>query len=833
MYKKSAIVICILVLVASGFLFPHVLRSRTEVPEYTVRGSSAREGDSLYYADGRSTTTLLFSLNDSGLIKNSFTDPEGGRVCALVAAEGKVYALLSAGLKREGDHVFRKYRIRAFTSGLLPTGTSDPYQLHEGEQAVSLKLQGGVFFISAVSDDGMQAEVYSVLYEDAIPEPSEDEAAAAPAEGEEEQEPEPVLLDSLYLREAPTGHFFVDADYKDGTFYTRTDADAPEDIFAIDEQAVSAVRNIHIDTPKSMAMNRSFTAFWISGTLILVTIIAMLFFAFYNRRRLVYTALLLEIVFLSMLLVFYPLFTDEQNKALTAARSEYASNALYALTAEIGDLDWRMGKYQEEQADWYEGEDYRAVQSRLSSFVSREGNNKIFYDTYVVSLKTGVVLCSASGRNGQLASYLYGTEADEIWKLLASEGRMEAESVLTIAGSSYGIVGLKPNGLSGEMGLVAVYNAAKPDTQDMGTRYDLLWKMLLIFVCGNIGLFLILWLQSRDLRQFETAISEVALTGEHRKKGLVIGHDYGTMWNSLTQIEKRIEKINYNRYLIYESYYRYAPKDIEKIFGRDSISEVAGGDVIDLTGTLALVATGENLPVPEKIKKLERLLAFMDEHTDETGILVANNRNMSVMELLFLEDTTCAQSFGIDLVRDDWKITATGDEEDDRAPGDIAYTLFVYYGSFTYGVAGGGTQSVSFLLSPEAEQLSRIAAWLRRLRLGLVVTGEVREREKFRADYRYIGFVVVGEEKTKIELYEVLDSCHKRERQAKLADLEHFDEALKLFYRHDFYIARNRFSDILKRFPEDEVARWYLFESERLLDVNVNTEALTGALHFD
>ena len=41
-----------------------------------------------------------------------------------------------------------------------------------------------------------------------------------------------------------------------------------------------------------------------------------------------------------------------------------------------------------------------------------------------------------------------------------------------------------------------------------------------------------------------------------------------------------------------------------------------------------------------------------------------------------------------------------------------------------------------------------------------------------------------------------------------------FQNALKLFYSNDFYLARNAFNEVLKINPADEIARWYLFHCE-------------------
>ncbi len=69
-----------------------------------------------------------------------------------------------------------------------------------------------------------------------------------------------------------------------------------------------------------------------------------------------------------------------------------------------------------------------------------------------------------------------------------------------------------------------------------------------------------------------------------------------------------------------------------------------------------------------------------------------------------------------------------------------------------------------------------------------------------------------------MNLFEVIDAEVARLRQIKLTTREKFEETLELFYSKEYYLARNQFSEILKECPEDNLVRWYLFESERYLN---------------
>ena len=67
-------------------------------------------------------------------------------------------------------------------------------------------------------------------------------------------------------------------------------------------------------------------------------------------------------------------------------------------------------------------------------------------------------------------------------------------------------------------------------------------------------------------------------------------------------------------------------------------------------------------------------------------------------------------------------------------------------------------------------------------------------------------------------MYEVLDCCSLNEKSSKIRNRDEFEQALQLFYQDDFYLARSKFSEIIKECPEDGIARWYLFACETLFN---------------
>ena len=56
---------------------------------------------------------------------------------------------------------------------------------------------------------------------------------------------------------------------------------------------------------------------------------------------------------------------------------------------------------------------------------------------------------------------------------------------------------------------------------------------------------------------------------------------------------------------------------------------------------------------------------------------------------------------------------------------------------------------------------------------------------------------------------------------AKRQLAEKWKEGLELYYKNDFYLARNIFLAVVKECPQDGIAKWYLFASEHYFNSGV------------
>ena len=812
---RSAIISCVLILLISVGLFPTVIKKASEAPSLNAFGKGTASSNSVYYLDGANDGMRLFSLGTDGTVQSVYADPKT-TATDICLYDGKVFVLVNDVVRFDGPNVYRAYRLKGFTQSLVPCQTTASFELHAGEKAVDVNIENGQIFVSALSIDADTVEAYSLSLDELTKLYEEQQAAAE--EETEDAEPAPAIADvqaeSFYLDYAEKGRFFADATFKDGVFFTRTDADLAEDVFAPNETVNKALKKVSLSLSQCMKLSMDITIYWIAGTLILMVAVIFCFVMLSGKVKAVYIGLGIEALIAIVLIILYNGFTNYKDRYVKEAREKYAYEALSLLAGQSDRLT-----YKEFDESWYDSNTYKKVQRTINTFVSGEYASEVFTDAFLVDVITNNVICSADGRNNEQISDLYGKS--DLWEKLIDKKSSDIYE-LSVAGKNIEAIAVMPND-DANAAFVGIIDAdnGKFDKEE---RMDLIRNMFVSYVVFSGLCIFLLWLLTFDISLFDKAIGDVAVNGKSVNLGPKnpVGTDLENMWNSLRQIEKEIGQLQYSSFKRLEAYSRFAPQDIEKILGKESILDVVNGDRIGIKGTLSMITSDGSSDVDERIDQIGGLFNFMKEYPDLRGTLVSDRDGLSSIDMFFYNQERNTCEFAVDYLKE-----CRVDRASIKTP-----SVFMYYGSFMYAVTGTNEQSRAFLIADESSELAAYAKWFRDHDISAVVTEEVKNRERTTYDFRYIGFINIGDRKKDIRLYELLDACPLAERELKLEYMNKFEDALQLFYQSDYYMARNTFSDILKVNPGDEIVRWYLFESERLLDDTSAIGGKQGALHF-
>ena len=822
-HTKITLIFCLIwVAIVVGFLFLSlILRGYTkELTEFNDVATGDRD---FYVSDNTERGGIIYEISEKGKVRGMFETRassmfSGWDVAQVYYYDRMVYAVLSR-IRLDNKQEIHEYELVAFDEELGPSHRTPPFKIMNTLTLSGFSMGVDGAYLTFLTGNGQIAYVYLVplsqFAEITTMHPSYKDEQAFLKQN--------VQIGEFLTQGSDPGRFFAQAEYADEVFYRRRDNAAPEGPFVIDPvvRKLFAERKMNF-FQRIAATGINFVGYIIVGVAGVIVIIAVAFLL-RLRRRVAYAIFTYEVL-LAVMIGFVFFFMMQKTRSIETANYERFERYFIGTLFENLPTDAYLNLSDDL---FYDTPTYVTLQNRIASQIAASEGAIKLDDICIVNRETGVVALSGSGRNKQNIGELYGSDSEKILSDV-NEQRPTATRYTTIQGSEVSLVA-KILDDQEIYDYAAVGISEYSDiTEGFFSNYGTIFRFsLILFAAGSVAGLIFFILQAQDIRLLAKALKLVANGQETVTKPFVVGTDMNYMWNSVFEIQKKIRNTNRIKYLTYEAYYRFAPKNIERILHKDSITEVTSGNAIQLSGTMAfLSAPGQHTNNPMDLDRMNHFMEIIEHYQkQQDGIFISSSSDLSFIKLLFLEESRGAANFGINFME------ALREWQKQEYPNTC---ILMHYAPFVYGIAGTNDQASAFLSSPETESLEGYVDWFRQMRLGVLITSAVRDHEENQYDLRYIGFVIPDEEhpEHRVELYEVLDACSTRVRQIRLQMLQHFADALELFYKQDFYFARNSFTDILREMPEDEITKWYLFECERYLNEADGTN-FVGALHME
>ncbi|MCR5467370.1 MAG: hypothetical protein K6F37_00275 [Lachnospiraceae bacterium] len=667
-----------------------------------------------------------------------------------------------------------------FDANLNPMKQSSAFSLPEDTRVSSASEEAGEFYIGVVEEDGSGAYIFSI------------ESSVIHEFSNENEETETPK--QIFEKKSTDGSIYLEAVYRGGVLNIWTDKEAPGEYFKIDETAKNAYLSASIGFINRMhAFPTVTTVFLVLLATGAIAILALIILC--NRHPFISVAILCicgMAVLLSLTGVPGHLRGLRETEQATLSFMDGYLDALKDKVADELTLD----------------DNYDSLKTSLSGSL---------WDTLVIDGNLETV-ASKRGRNNMSCEDLYGSEFEKLCMKAVSD--KSAHGVIRYRGERYAVsvISMKEGDNQVPYVLAGLYKLEEINIWDMLRVWLFLGVALLIFaIIFSVKSFF----EYRALHQLSDTMGEVSKgSGEEvvipeNKPYRIAKH-----WEALGEIAMAFRRMNYTAYQVYEAYFRFAPKKIETILDKTSIAEVEVGDVAEFNGTEAILSVAdEQMRMLDNISDMNRLLSIMEKHQEKSGgVLVSSDMSVGLVKIVFKEKEQVLP-FGIDFCH----------EESNVWPGSPRAGVVLHFGQFRYGVAGTSLQSIAFLYSEESALLEKYSMWLRKLGLCLCITESVKRHEGISDGLRYVGYIREGE--IKLDLYEVLAANPVSIRNGKKENLEKYSKAMESFKSSNFYLARNLFSEILKEVPKDALVKWYLFESERLLNQGPAEELLR--LHMD
>ena len=805
MNVKVRILLGILILTVLGALFigGNLLNEVHHDPEYTAQSSAVYTDDfGVFFMENWNDMGRLYRIGENGSVLH-MTDSGNFKLDKaekLAYHDRKLYALYSSE-RKDSEGTYPVYRIVSYDESLDPVRISDYFTIDKTLSVCSLTADGLDVYISTISPNGEAVTVFDVPVTSLHDMTAEENNTSEP---ENNGSDEPVTRknyvnpDAILHRERSKKRFFVDAAFINQELHVLLDGDTPEGVFAPDARIKKAVDSIDFTVGQKLRLHSGLIIKVVGMFLIWLILVILTLKLTKDRNRIVYLFSASEVVFFVILFLAFFFIKDQFLK------NETKNNTRFAMMVMQEDLKYYSGVDYDEEG-FVESTKYYRLMDSLADVLNENNGSDVFHDAFVMRKSSGMVLADAKGRTGVHASYLYGGEMSSLLQQL-TDNKETVSASFSLEGEELTAVAYESENPNDDLALVAICKSRKYSESYKKSSMWLGILFIIIFVIGSILLFLALYLQHMDLKKFNSALKDLALEDKKAEIPKSLSRDMRELWQCYGELCKKIELINYEKYRIFEAYYRFAPKGIENIMGRESIFDVENGDIANVSGTIVLLSVDKEISFETKVKSLSGMLTNMEKYAKKNeAILISRDQSLSNVRFLIMKDKSDMVSQIVQFIHGTGPMASTG------------WSILMYRDVLTYGVAGSQMQSLTYIDSEYSRKMDAYAEWFRMLGIPLVVTERILRTDDV-GEKRYIGCAAFDGGEDIVHFYEILDAYPAEVRQMMLINRTRFEETLELFYSKDFYLARNQFMDILKDCPRDGITRWYIFECERYMN---------------
>lgn len=281
----------------------------------------------------------------------------------------------------------------------------------------------------------------------------------------------------------------------------------------------------------------------------------------------------------------------------------------------------------------------------------------------------------------------------------------------------------------------------------------------------------------------------------------------------LSELNKELQKFLDEEFEITDAYGRFVPHQFLNLLGYESIIEVNLGDHVQQEMSVLFsdirdfTALSETMTPQENFNFINSYLSRMEPAISNNNGFIDKYIGDAIMALFsdFADDAVKA---GIAMLN---ILTKYNQHRERVNYVPIRIGIGINTGTLMLGTIGGRSRMDSTVISDAVNLASRIEGLTKDYSVPLLISHATFERLRNRADYaiRIVDKVQVKGKSQFVTVYEVFDADPPEIREAKLANLNLYSEAMVLYDRKEFREAGKLFDECLRTNPGDRVARIY------------------------
>lgn len=272
---------------------------------------------------------------------------------------------------------------------------------------------------------------------------------------------------------------------------------------------------------------------------------------------------------------------------------------------------------------------------------------------------------------------------------------------------------------------------------------------------------------------------------------------------------------------IHEVSQKFVPSEFLESLGKDNITEVRLGDLVEREVTVVFADIREFTSVSEGMSPKENFL-FVNSFNNKMGPIIRKNNGFILQYLgdgfmaLFPKGSQNAVRASVEMQK---ALQEYNKERQTKSREPIKVGVGMQNGKLIMGITGDIKRLDAAIISDTVNTAARVEGLSKHYGTSILLTKECKDNltnpEEF--DFRYLGPVQVKGKQNSIDLYECINGDAKTLLEHKLNTLSTFNEAMNLYFNKEFAMAAVTFQQIFKMNALDGTSKLFLNKSARLI----------------
>ncbi len=272
---------------------------------------------------------------------------------------------------------------------------------------------------------------------------------------------------------------------------------------------------------------------------------------------------------------------------------------------------------------------------------------------------------------------------------------------------------------------------------------------------------------------------------------------------------------------IHEVSQKFVPSEFLESLGKENITEVRLGDLVEREVTVLFADIREFTSVSEAMSPKENFL-FVNAFNNKMGPIIRKNNGFILQYLgdgfmaLFPKGSQHALRASVEMHTE---LHEYNKERKAKNRMPIKVGMGMQNGKLIMGITGDVKRLDAAIISDTVNTAARVEGLSKHYGTSILLTKECKDNlntpEEF--DFRYLGPVQVKGKQNFIDLYECINGDNTLLLNHKLNTLSTFNEAMNLFFNKEFAMAAVTFQQIFKMNTDDQTSKLFLNKSAHLI----------------